>query len=232
MAKKTLDEDGNLLQPPPKLTISDWADRFCVLSENNAEPGPFRTDRAPYQRGIMDAIGDPKIQRVSIMTSSQVGKTTCLNNAIGYYIHQSPRSIMVMHPTLKDAKDWSTFKLAPMISDTPALRNKVAKPRARDKTNTTLRKEYPGGYLMILGSNSASEFRGRSAPIILCDEVDAYEMTSEGDPINLLWKRANTFPDKKLVLTSTPTIKGLSRIESLWEESDQRRFKGKVGWPP
>lgn len=166
-----------------------------MLPESNAEPGRWNTDRAPYQREIMQALCDNKIQRVTMMAAAQTGKSSMLNNTIGYYIHQAPKSMMIMHPTLKDAKDWSTFKLAPMIADTPVLRDKVAKPRARDKTNTTLRKEYPGGYLMILGSNSASELRGRSAPIILCDEVDAYEVTSEGDPINLLFKRANTFSD-------------------------------------
>lgn len=212
------------LKPPPRLTISEWADEFCFLPDNNAEPGRWRTSRAPYQKGIMDAICDRKIQKITIMTSAQVGKTSILNNAIGYYIHQNPKSIIIMHPTLKDAKDWSTFKLAPMVANTPVLKDKVAKPRARDKTNTTLRKEYAGGYLMILGSNSTSELRGRSAPIILCDEVDAYEVTSEGDPINLLWKRANTFKDRKLVLTSTPTVKGISRVDQAWEESDKRRF--------
>ena len=110
----------------------------------------------------MDAICDKRIQKITIMSSAQVGKTSILNNAIGYYIHQNPKSIIIMHPTLKDAKDWSTFKLAPMIANTSVLKDKVAKPRARDKTNTTLRKEYAGGYLMILGSNSTSELRGRS----------------------------------------------------------------------
>jgi phage terminase large subunit GpA-like protein len=132
------------LAPPPKLTISEWADQYCYLPDNNAEPGRWRTSRAAYQKGIMDAIGDKRIQKVSIMTSAQVGKTSMLNNAIGYYIHQSPKSIIIMRPTLKDAKDWSTFKLASMIASTPVLKHKVAKPRSRDKTNTTLRKEYPG----------------------------------------------------------------------------------------
>ncbi|MBS0289284.1 MAG: phage terminase large subunit family protein [Proteobacteria bacterium] len=222
--------------PPPKLTISQWADQYCFLPENNAEPGRWRTSRAPYQKEIMDAICDRRIEKVTVMTSAQVGKTSILNNAIGYYIHQNPKSIIIMHPTLKDAKDWSTFKLAPIVANTPVLRDKVAKPRARDKTNTTLRKEYPGGYLMILGSNSTSEMRGRSAPIILCDEVDAYEITSEGDAINLLWKRANTFKERKLVLTSTPTIKDISRIDQSWENSDKRRYHipcphcGKLQW--
>lgn len=102
------------LKPPPRLTISEWADEFCFLPDNNAEPGRWRTARAPYQKGIMDAICDRNIQKITIMTSAQVGKTSILNNAIGYYIHQNPKSIIIMHPTLKDAKDWSTFKLAPM----------------------------------------------------------------------------------------------------------------------
>lgn len=89
--------------PPPRLTISEWADQYCFLPDNNAEPGRWRTSRAPYQKGIMDALCDNRIQRITIMTSAQVGKTSMLNNAIGYYIHQNPKSIIIMQQQVKEA---------------------------------------------------------------------------------------------------------------------------------
>ena len=76
-----------VLKPPPELTLSQWADRYRVLSaESSAEPGRWHTDKAPYQREIMDAIGDPHIRKVVIMSAAQIGKTDAfILNPLGYY---------------------------------------------------------------------------------------------------------------------------------------------------
>ena len=67
--------------PPPKLTVSEWADQCRKLSsESSAEPGTWNTARAEYQRGIMDAISEPGNERVVLMTSAQVGKTEIINS--------------------------------------------------------------------------------------------------------------------------------------------------------
>ena len=51
------------LKPPPSLTLSLWADTYRKLSaEAAAAPGQWRTDNAPYQREIMDAISDVHLQ--------------------------------------------------------------------------------------------------------------------------------------------------------------------------
>jgi len=216
---------GALLSPPEKLTVSEWADRHRVISDANAMPGPWRTDNAPYQREPMDCIGDRKTRRISMMWSAQVGKTETANNGIGYFIAQNPRSVMMMHPTQSDLKTWTETKLTPLLNDTPVIKGKVAKPRGRDGVNNSIMKSYPGGFLMFSWSGSTNTMRGRSAPVIMCDEVDGYTMTAEGDPVQLLWQRAATFGDqRKLVEISTPTIKGFSRIEKAFEAGDQRYF--------
>jgi len=211
--------------PPPDFTISQWADAYRFVSQGNAMPGPWRTDSAPYQGGIMDAVSDPNTVQVSAQMAAQTGKSACLENIIGYYISQDPKSMMLMQPTQRDLQTWMEAKLNPLLNDTPSLAERVAKPRARSGVNNQNMKSYPGGYLMFAYSGSSNTMRGRSAPVILCDEIDGYETTEEGDPVNLLWQRAATFGDqRKLVLTSTPTIKGASRIETAFEQGDQRRF--------
>ena len=83
-----IQETNEVWTPPPNLKISDWADNYRRLSpESSAEAGAWRTDRAPYQREIMDAFNDPDIQRIVFMKSAQVGATEILLNVIGYYIH-------------------------------------------------------------------------------------------------------------------------------------------------
>jgi phage terminase large subunit GpA-like protein len=215
------------LKPPPKLTVSEWADAYRRLSpEASAEPGRWMTARAEYQRGIMNAVSDPAIEAVVVMSSAQVGKTEIVNNIVGFHIHQDPAPILLLQPTLEMAMAWSKDRLAPMLRDTPALKNKVKDPRARDSGNTLLHKSFAGGHITMAGANSPASLASRPIRVVLCDEVDRYPVSagSEGDPVNLARKRTATFWNKKLVLVSTPTVKGASRIETAWLESDQRRY--------
>lgn len=215
----------SMFQPPERLEVSEWADKHRVISDANAMPGPWRTDNAPYQREPMDCMGDRVTRRISLMWSAQVGKTEIENNSIGFFIAQNPKSVMFMHPTQSDLKTWTETKLTPLLNDTPCVKDKVAAPRSREGVNNAIMKSYPGGFLMFSWSGSTNTMRGRSAPVIVCDEVDGYTMTEEGDPVQLLWQRAATFGDqRKLIESSTPTLKGFSRIEKAFEAGDKRRF--------
>ena len=207
--------------------MSEWADQFRRLSpESSAEPGRWLTSRAEYQRGIMDAVSDPLIDTVVVMSSAQTGKTEIVNNLVGYHIHQDPAPILVLQPTLDMSHAWSKDRLAPMLRDTPALRNRVKAPRSKNSANTLLHKVFPGGHITMAGSNSPASLASRPVRIVLCDEVDRYPPSAgtEGDPVSLARKRTATFWNRTVILTSTPTIKGVSRIEAEFEESDQRYF--------
>ena len=222
-----IQETNQTWTPPPNLKISDWADNYRRLSpESSAEAGAWRTDRAPYQREIMDAFNDPDIQRIIFMKSAQVGATEILLNVIGYYIDQDPAPMLIMQPTLQMSQAFSKDRLATMIRDSEKIRNCVKDPRSRDSGNTVLSKKFAGGNLNIVGSNSASGLASRPIRIVLADEVDRYESSAgaEGDPISLATKRTTTFWNKKIYMCSTPTIKGLSRIETAFEESDKRYY--------
>ncbi len=214
------------LRPPPELTLSQWADTYRVISaEGNATPGRWNTDNAPYQREIMDAMGDAHLRKIVIMTAAQIGKTSMLINLLGYYMHYYPASIMVIEPTLDMAQSFSKDFLAPTIRDTPALRGLVDV-KSRYSGNTILKKNFPGGYVTIIGANSAAGLRMRPIKVILADEVDAYPPSAgtEGDPLLLAQKRQTSFWDKKTILVSTPTIKGRSRIEMEFIGSTQEEW--------
>ena len=174
----------------------------------------------------MDSINDPHIDTVVIMSSAQVGKTEILNNIIGFFVHLDPAPILLLQPTLDMAEAWSKDRFAPMLRDTKVLHGLVKDPRSRDSGNTLLHKRFPGGHITMAGANSPASLASRPIRIVLCDEVDRYPVSAgtEGDPVNLAKKRSTTFWNRKLVLTSTPTIKGASRIEAAFEQSDKRRF--------
>ncbi len=215
------------LQPPPDLSVSEWADAFRMLSaEASAEPGRWVTDRAPYQRGILDSVCDPKNEIIVIMSSAQVGKTEMLLNVIGYHIDKDPAPILLLQPTLEMAESFSKDRLATMLRDTTVLQGKVKDVRARDSGNTLLHKTFVGGHITMAGANSPSSLASRPVRIVLYDEVDRYPVSAgtEGDPIGLAHKRTATFWNRKEIITSTPTIKNLSRVEKAFNLSDQRRY--------
>jgi phage terminase large subunit GpA-like protein len=215
------------MAPPPPMTVSEWADEYRRLSpESSAEPGRWRTDRAPYMRGIMDAISDPRVRRVSVKASAQVGKTELILNVIGYHVDYDPCPMLLVQPSLDLAEAFSKDRLAPMIRDTPALRGKVRDARSRDSDNTLLHKKFAGGQITMAGSNAPSSLASRPVRKVLLDEVDRYPHSAgtEGDPATLAEKRMTTFFNRQAIWTSTPTIKGRSRIDDAWEASDKRRF--------
>ena len=174
----------------------------------------------------MDAFNDPTVREVVVMSSAQIGKTEMVNNLVGFHVAQDPSPILVVQPTLDMAQTWSKDRLAPMLRDTPALQNLVKDPRSRDSGNTTLHKVFPGGHITACGANSPSSLASRPIRVVLCDEVDRYPVSAgtEGDPVSLAKKRAATFWNRKILLVSTPTNKGASRIEMSYEESDQRKY--------
>ena len=213
------------LELPPKQTISEWADANRKLSsESSAEPGDWNTSRAEYQRGIMDAISDINCTEVTIVASSQVGKTEMINNAVGYYIDKDPCPILLLQPNLDVAKSWSTDRLAPMLRDTPCLQGKVSD--SKDSGNTVLHKSFPGGHITMAGANSAASLASRPIRVVMLDEIDRYPLSAgkEGDPVKLAIKRTTTFWNRKIVKCSTPTIAGMSKIDLSFGQSDMRFF--------
>lgn len=214
--------------PPPRIQISQWADERLYLSpEDSAEQGKYSSSRAPYQRGIMDAFCEEDAEQITVMSSAQIGKTLIIKAVIGFHIDVDPAPILVVQPTVEMAETFSKDRLAPMLRDTPALRGKVNDAKSRESGNTIQKKNFPGGHVTMIGANAPAALASRPIRIVLCDEVDRYPVSAgtEGDPVNLARKRAVTFRTRKRVaLFSTPTIKGMSRIERAWAGSDQRRY--------
>lgn len=183
-AAELIREVARLLAPPPALTVSQWADKYRQLSsEASAEPGKWHTDRAPYQREIMDAVCSPQVETVVIMSSAQIGKTEIINNIIGYHIHLDPSPVLLLQPTLEMAEAWSKDRLAPMLRDTEVLRGLVKDPRTRDSGNTLLYKRFPGGHITMAGANSPASLASRPIRIVLGDEVDRYPISAGTESI-------------------------------------------------
>lgn len=210
------------------LTVSTWADAHRMLSgKASAEPGPWRTDRTPYLREVMDCLSTTSpVQRVVLMAGAQLGKTEAGSNWLGYVIAHAPGPMLMVQPTVDMAKRLSKQRLESLITETPCLAAKVAPARSRDSGNTMFSKEYPGGIMILTGANSATGLRSTPCRYIFLDEVDAFptDVDGEGDPVTLAERRSTTFSRRKIFMTSTPTVRDFSRIESEFLLSDQRRY--------
>lgn len=216
------------MRPPERMTVSEWADAKRVLSpESAAETGRWRTGRTPYLREIMDAFTDARVRHIVFVSASQVGKSECINNMIGYIIDQDPGSILFVQPTTVDAKEYSKLRIAPMIRDCPTLRRKVADPKSRDSANTVLQKSYAGGILTMCGSQEAHALASKPIRYVFGDERDRWAVSAgkEGDPWKLARRRQQTFYNAKSVEVSTPTIRGASAIADAFAEGTMERYK-------
>lgn len=211
---------ANAIFIKPRLDLEQWAKTYRVLSqESSALFGKFSP--LPYQIEPMRAISDEKIPEIVLMWASQLGKSEILNNTIGYYIHQNPSTILFLLPTEDNAEDYSKRRLTPMFRDTKVLSDLI---NAREANNTILIKNFKGGNLALVGSNSPSKLASKPIKVLLVDEVDRCEKTKEGHSIDLAQKRTNTFYDRKIIKVSTPTLKDNSVIENEYLSSDKRKY--------
>jgi phage terminase large subunit GpA-like protein len=214
---------------PPRLTMSEWAERHRVISPPAALHGKWRNDRAPYGVEIMDTISGTEYQDITVVAPSQAGKTElAVLNPLGYFIDQQPSSILIIQPTVEAAMGFSKERVAPMIRDTPRLRGKVSEARSRTSDNTILQKHFAGGFVVLLGANSPTGLASRPIRIVIGDEFDRWTGSAgtEGDPWSLAVARTKSYRHRaKRVKVSSPGNAGESRMEKEWKLSDQRHLE-------
>ena len=213
------------IAPPPKLTVSEWAEKYRIVSGKAAAmPGKWRNINAPHLVEIMDAVSDPDIHTVTYMAGTQDGKTEVALNAVGYLVHCRPGPIALVYPNRDTARDVSRTRLAPMIRDCEPLRERFADPKSRDSDNTTLSKGFVGGHLYLLSADSPRDLAARPVRDVINDETDRYEDNKEGDPLGLVEKRQTRFWNSFTFNISSPGDDETSRIKKLFGKGDGRQW--------
>jgi len=214
------------LAPRPRISISEWADRYRVVAAGTSpEPDRWRTSRVPYLREPMDSISDPAVERVVVMAGSQLGKSELMLNVIGYYADADPSPMLLVQPTEIAMKSFRKERIVPTFRATPALAHKVTD-SLRDGQNTEILMKFDGGYLAYGWATSAVSLASRPIRVVLGDEIDRWPGSTgaDGDPWAQAVQRTANFHNRKIVAVSTPTIEGLSAIANLYEDSDQRHY--------
>ncbi len=212
------------LRPPPRLALSEWIERHLVLPEGtSAQPGRVRL--WPYQRGIADAIGDPAIERVSLVKSVRVGFTTLLTGAIGSFVANEPCAVLCLLPTEGDARDYIVSDVEPIFQASPALRGALSDDVAEGERNTLLHRRFAGGSLKIVAARAPRNLRRHTARVLIVDEADGCEIGREGDPLKLAERRTLSFANRKIIIGSTPLFEDTSAVLRAYAQSDARVFE-------
>jgi phage terminase large subunit GpA-like protein len=211
------------------LTGSEWAERHGILPRGTgAETGQIKL--YGYQRGVLDAMCDPTIPMITVMKAARVGYTRMMLLATAYHLEHDPTSCILVQPTITDVEDFSRTEISPMLQQTPALARLIRSQRrgeVRDKITDIFLSN--GAILRLRGAASDDAFRRYSARFQGADEIDGDGWTplgtkSQGDKLNLLWTRGETYWNRKQIRGSTPLIDETSRIQKEFLKSDQRRY--------
>ena len=216
-------------QPEPDYTVTQWADKKRFLPDKGSvEPGRYRSDRTPYVKEIGDNLSIfSGVQETVVMKGTQLGMTETGNNFFGYVVDAAPGPMLMIFPTDNLASDHSKQKLTPSIEATPAMKDKISPGTAKSHGNTILTKDFPNGILFMSGANSPANYRSKTVRYLFLDDLDGFpvEVGDDGCPVELAIKRTDNYDQrKKIYLVSTPTIKGISKIEAAYKKSDQRSY--------
>lgn len=218
MEQMLLKARTRVLAPSPSMSLSEWAKKSKLSTETSAEPGDFVA--FGFQNGLMDLMSDPRYHTVAIMKSARVGYTQISAFALGYYLEHDPTKVLFVLPNEGDVSDFTKDTLEPMLRDDKRLAAISGTGVAQDdKLNRFTRK---GSVLYLRGAHSPDTFRRLTSRINIGDEIDADGWAGggakgQGNKPRLLNERGNTYWNRKLILGSTPTIDGRSRIQSYFK---------------
>jgi phage terminase large subunit GpA-like protein len=212
------------LVPPPKLKLSEWIEKNVYLPEGvSSLPGAVRL--WPFQREIADAIGDPTMERVTLVKPVRVGFTTLLTGAMASYCSNDPAPILALLPTEADCRDYVVSDVEPIFASSPVLSNLLSGDLDEAGRNTLLSRRFPGGSLKVVAAKAPRNLRRHNVRVLFIDEADGMEATAEGSPILLAERRTLSFADRKIVMGSTPVFEETSHVLRAYAQSDGRIFE-------
>lgn len=212
--------------PPDRPATSDWAESNIVLpAKTNAQPGPLRLTK--YQRGLADALREPGVEIAAFMLASQTGKSLSIDAALLEAIANDPGPMLAVHPTDAKAKEWTRDRIDPLVKSSPAMRGLIGDGKQGGGGDSIAHKSFPGGSLHVASSYKADDLAARSIRYLFADEVDRFAPSAgvEGCPLQLAIKRTRRWRNRKIIISSTPTIAGRSKIKEWYDKGDKRKFQ-------
>lgn len=225
-AREALRRARGHFAPPRRMTVAEWAEIYRYLHSGPLAGSKFNLEETPALRGILEAYSDPSVAEIWCQKSAQVGWTQgVVMNIWGYHVHLDPCPMLVLFAKDGAGKRFMREKLEPCIRATKVLEERIPL-EARSASNTQDYKRFPGGFIQLAGTNSPGNVKSTDARVIFVEEPDdtAKDVRGQGDAIALGRERKKTYPNGKMIVGGTPTVKDLSKVETGMRKTDQRRF--------
>lgn len=217
------------IRPPERISLSDWCARNLIVADGPLSGHPWDPDLTPQLCEVLDCLSlDHPCTTVVLRKSAQVGATQIGIGWMLAMIALAPTKAMIIFPTLTSVQDYNREKLQPTIDATAAVRRLVYGQKSRSSAgSTSMVKRFPGGSIILTGANSSVDLRSKTVQIQHRDEIDdwPHDLEGQGDPEEMADARMIAFHALgryKVFKSSTPTIRGISRIDAAFEKGDQR----------
>ncbi|MBL9084197.1 MAG: phage terminase large subunit family protein [Planctomycetales bacterium] len=180
-------------------------------------------DKRPYDHWLSPHVGapggpceaylDPRVREIYLQWASRSSKTTFSLGALVYKSDVQPSPMFVCSAEKPKVEEIVGERAADMIQLCGRFPGQVKARGRRPRRRIRLaRNEWRSGY-----ARNPTTLADISAKFVLCNEVDKWahpKQATEGDPLDLAMERAKEWPDAKIIVESTPSIEGHSRIES------------------
>ena len=153
----------------------------------------YDLDSRPWWRQILASIVDPEIRSVTVMASTQVGKTLTLQAAILYVAEHDPAPAMVVLPDESSAIEFrDRLYLNALASIKRGGLKRVRVPKSRLWNSRWIDLGTMRVYLAWSGARQ--RLRGRPCRRVFLSEVDVYEGDKRaGDPVAQSHQRTKAF---------------------------------------
>jgi phage terminase large subunit GpA-like protein len=219
---------SDAVRPDSRIWVDEWAEENRVLPADTPEPGPYRNTRTPYLVDVQRTMSPGSPYREGwFQGPHQIGKSVTGENLIGSWICTAAGSILVVFPTLDDAKQWELTRFEPMRANTKELRKRVRAADQKGADNTKLRKKFPGGVMRLVGANRVGALKAATIRYVKFEEPDEYpiDLDGQGSVLASAINRTSNFGRKaKIYGDGTPTFDGRSAINAQVKRGDQRRW--------
>ncbi len=219
------------VRPAPIVSPAEWGRDNFIVPVGPQKGQLLDLSLTPYVVEPLNMLRlDSPWNEIAVKKSGQTGFSTLGLVWLFCLIATAPDDMMIVQPSLAAARDFNSERLDAAIKATRPVADRVRPQRSRSEEGSkTLEKKFPGGRLVLTGANSAADLSAKTVRFALADEVDRWpaDLDGQGDPMELLNARQISFTragtHKKLVI-STPTIKGVSRIDRAYAAGDQRKW--------
>ncbi len=215
-------------KPPENIGSLDWGLKYRRMSsEQTTLAGKYSDKLTPWAKFMLAAMDDPKVKKVVVVKSAQIGWTDGIwNTFLGRIIHTAPCNVFMLFAKREAYDKYIDKKFNPSVRATPVLRELINVDAVRTHGSRSGFKKFPGGSLTLSGANSPSNIKSDTISIACVEEPDdcTSNVKGQGDSVYMLGERTKTVPGGKLIEGGTPTIEGLSRVINDYKQTDQRKL--------